>query len=126
MPRFKFGGMFAVSSKMYFTITVIAVEETAFPFLSIKTFWSKVIAASSFSQRFLISPVDCNDYDPKWDLYGISPLKTGPYCCLMVEIPALRIRQTGYQNQQKFFSPFAVDKPVEKQIFFELPHCFLT
>ena len=26
----------------------------------------------------------------------------------------------------EIFSPFAVDKPVEKQSFFELPHCFLT
>ena len=52
--------------------------------------------------------------------------KTGSYCRPIVKTAVLRIRQAVYQNQQKFFSPFAVDKPVEKQIFFELPHCFLT
>lgn len=110
---------------MCFTIPVIAVEETAFPFRSIKTFWSKVIAASSFSLRFLISPID-DDYDAKLGLHRISPLKYSAYRRPMVEPLVLRIRQAVYQNQQEFFSPFAVDKPVEKQIFFELPHCFLT
>ena len=46
-----------------------------FPFPSIKTFYSKVIATSSFSQSFLISPVDHNDDDAKWGLHRISPLK---------------------------------------------------
>jgi hypothetical protein len=60
---------------MCFTIPVIAVEETAFPFRSIKTFWSKVIVSSLFPQRFLISLVDYNDYDAKWGLHRISPLR---------------------------------------------------
>tara|TARA_Y100000991_G_C21701458_1_gene233883 strand:+ start:301 stop:531 length:231 start_codon:yes stop_codon:yes gene_type:complete len=67
--------MFAASSNICFTIPVIAAEETAFPFCSIKTFWSKVIASSLFLQRFLSSLVDYNDYDAKWGLYRISPVK---------------------------------------------------
>ena len=46
---------------------------------------------------------------------------------------AARWQKTGLANQgilaekpPEIFSPFAVDKPVEKQILFELPHCFLT
>ena len=126
MPRFKFDGMFAALSKMCFTIPVIAVEGAAFPTRSIKTFWSKVIAASSISQQFLMSPVDYNDYAAKWGLHGISPLK---YRALLL----LSGGNTSHANQAgslskpaEIFSQFAVDKPVEKQIFFELPHCFLT
>ena len=97
-----------------------------FPFLNIKTFYSKVIAASSFSQRFLISLVDYNDDDAKLSLHRISPLKYGVLLPPVGGTTSLANQAGSLSKPAEIFSPFAVDKPVEKQIFFELPHCFLT
>ena len=75
MPRFKFWGMFAASFNICFTIPVIVVDETECPARSIKTFYSKVIAAAAITRQFLISAVDQNNCAEKWGLHGISPLK---------------------------------------------------
>ena len=94
----------------------------AVPLRSIKSL--KVIAAAPISQRFLISLLIKTIVNKN----GVCMHQALKYRVLLPLdcVNTSLANQAVQQNQQKFFSPFAVDKPVEKQTFFELPHCFLT